>query len=270
MSFAAPSQDGPPPSPSSQPPAPPSPAAPPGRPARLSSPIGLSRAVMVLLGVVMAVDLYALWAGTVVRDVMADMIGGRIGDSLQADAEHADELYAFSGSLQLGALITTCVVFLVWFHRVRVNAEVFAPAIHRKSRGWTVGGWFVPIVNLWFPRRIAVDIWDASGPREVLLARSMTLDTTSPGAPHRLLNTWWTLWVADLLASRWANQAYTRAEEPEEVKAAIEYLMFADALDIVAAVLAVLFVHRLTRLQDLKVRSGPPRPAPAPGPAAAG
>ncbi|MVO85355.1 DUF4328 domain-containing protein [Streptomyces sp. p1417] len=35
------------------------------------------------------------------------------------------------------ALVANGVVFLVWFHRVRVNAEVFEPCVHRKGRGWT-------------------------------------------------------------------------------------------------------------------------------------
>ncbi|MFC9283409.1 DUF4328 domain-containing protein [Streptomyces collinus] len=45
----------------------------------------------------------------------------------------------------------------------RANAEVFAPSKHTKSRGWAAWGWFCPVVNLWFPRRITLDIRDASG-----------------------------------------------------------------------------------------------------------
>ncbi|MFD4634296.1 DUF4328 domain-containing protein [Streptomyces sp. NPDC058284] len=250
---------------------PPQQYAPAARPAWLRSPVGLSRAVMALLGVVIAADLYSLWAGTVMRNVMADLLAGEFGAGVARDAEHADTLYAVSGFLQTGALIATCAVFLVWFHRVRVNAEVFEPHIHRKTRGWTVGSWFVPVLNFWFPRRIAVDIWDASGDRSVALDRT-TLDPSAGGAPHRLVNAWWTLWVANLLAGRWSTQSYWRAEEPDEIKAAVGNLMFSDALDIAAAVLAILFVHRLTGMQDRKARSGPPRPQPlpvVPGPLAA-
>ncbi|MEU6989793.1 DUF4328 domain-containing protein [Streptomyces sp. NPDC046465] len=227
-----------------------------GPPAWLRSPVGLSRAVMALLGVVIAADLYSLWVGTVMREVMADLLAGSYGAGVQQDAERADSLYAASGFLQTGALIATCVGFLVWFHRVRVNAEVFAPHQHRKARGWTVGAWFVPVVNLWFPRRIALDIWDASI-RDASI-RDASGDPASAGSTsHRLLNTWWTLWVANLLAGRWSTQSYWRAEEPDEIKAAVGNLMFSDVLDIASAVLALVFVHRLTRLQDHKARSGP-------------
>ncbi|MWA13140.1 DUF4328 domain-containing protein [Streptomyces sp. BA2] len=231
-----------------------------GRPAYLRSPVGLARATGALLGVVIAADLYSLWAGTVVQDVMEDLRSAEFGVGYGADlvreAERADTLYAVSGWLQMAALVATCVVFLCWFHRVRVNAEVFEPYIHTKTRGWTVGGWFVPVVNLWFPRRIALDIWDASGDRSVALDRTMTLGDSSARATHPLINGWWTLWVASLLVGRWASTAYWGAEEADEIDAAISRLMLADVLDIAAAVMAILFVLRLTRMQDTKARTG--------------
>ncbi|MFE6159162.1 DUF4328 domain-containing protein [Streptomyces sp. NPDC056486] len=234
--------------------------------AYLRSPVALARATVALLVGVIAADLYSLWAGTVVQGVMDDLmsldrgvgygvVGG--GTDLVREAERADTLYSVSGWLQTAALVATCVVFLCWFYRVRVNAEVFEPHIHSKTRGWTVGSWFVPVVNLWFPRRIALDIWDASGDRSVALDRTMTLGDASARATHPLVNGWWTLWVASLVVGRWASSGYWAAEEADEIDAAISRMMLADVLDIAAAVMAILFVRRLTRMQDAKARSTP-------------
>ncbi|WP_399928623.1 DUF4328 domain-containing protein [Streptomyces kanamyceticus] len=240
-----------------------------GRPAWLRSPVGLGRAAAVLLGVVIATDVYSLWAGTVMQDVLGKLVGGEYGADIEREAENADALYANTGIAQTAALLATCVVFLVWFHRVRVNAEVFEPYIHRKKRGWTVWGWFVPVVNLWFPRRIAVDVWDASAARAVPPHDMMPPDPAAERGSHRLVNVWWTLWVANLFAGRWATRSYMKAEEADEIKAAVANMMFTDALDIAAAVFAVVFVLRLTRMQDTKARTGPdparqavPFPAP--------
>lgn len=240
-----------------------------GRPAWLRSPVGLGRAAAVLLGVVIATDVYSLWAGTVMQDVLGKLVGGEYGADIEREAENADALYANTGIAQTAALLATCVVFLVWFHRVRVNAEVFEPHIHRKKRGWTVWGWFVPVVNFWFPRRIAVDIWDASAARAVPPHGVMPSDPAAERGSHRLVNVWWTLWVANLFAGRWATQSYMKAEEADEIKAAVTSMMFTDALDIAAAVCAIVFVLRLTRMQDTKARTGPdparqavPSPAP--------
>ncbi|KUO02640.1 DUF4328 domain-containing protein [Streptomyces caeruleatus] len=224
-------------------------APPHGHNAWLSSPVGLGRAVAALLGLVIATDLFAVWADVMSYDVLGALMDGEYSEAVQRRADRADSLYAAAGVAQTVALLATAVVFLVWFHRVRVNAEVFDPFGHRKKRGWAVGAWFVPFVNLWFPRRIAVDIWDASSPWD-------------RGRPHGLLNGWWTAWVISLLAGRLASTSYRNAETAPEIRRAMGQVLFADVVDIVAAVLAILFVLALTRMQDEKARSGPGSAAP--------
>ncbi|MFF3816039.1 DUF4328 domain-containing protein [Streptomyces bluensis] len=228
------------------------PVAPPhGQGAWLSSPVGLGRTVAVLLGAVVAADLFAIWADLVSYDVVGDIADGDASADVQNRADSADSLFTAAGSVQTAALLATAVVFLVWFHRVRVNGEVFHPFGHRKKRGWAVGGWFVPIVNLWFPRRIALDIWNASSP-------------WNAHRSHALVNAWWAAWVISQIAGRLASTAYSRAETAPEIERAVGQVLFADAVDAVAAVLAILFVLTLTRMQDTKARSGPGASAPAP------
>ncbi|MHA5052636.1 DUF4328 domain-containing protein [Streptomyces sp. SD15] len=140
-------------------------------------------------------------------------------------------------------LVAAIVVYLIWFQRVRVNAEVFNPFGHSKKRGWAVGGWFVPVVNLWFPRRIMLDIWDASSP--------------AGRGRHGLVNAWWTLWIISLAADRAGVTAYRKAETAQEIHDAVSQVMFADALDLAAAVLASLVVLRLARMQNEKALRGP-------------
>jgi hypothetical protein len=218
----------------------------------LRSPLGLGRAVAVLLGLVVAADLFALWADLVAYDVMGDLAAGATGDDVMERAERADTLYGTGGLVQSAVMLATVVVFLVWFHRVRVNAEVFNPFGHRKKRGWAVGAWFVPVVNLWFPRRIALDVWDASGP------------WNAPRS-HGLLNAWWAAWLLSLFTGQLATTAYRRAETVEEIRSAVGQMVVADAVDAVAAVLAALFVLALTRMQDDKARTGPPAAVPVSG-----
>jgi hypothetical protein len=217
-----------------------------GPAAWLRSPIGLGRAAVAGLGAVIAGDLIALWADFVMYDVAGDLVNG---DVVDAQVERADQLYFATGVVQTLTLITSTVLFLCWFHRVRVNAEVFNPFGHAKKRGWAIGSWFTPIVNLWFPRRITVDIWEASSPW---------------GAPrsYGLVNTWWTFWVISLVAGRAAFNSHRKAETPEEFHDAIQQVVFADAMDVVAAALAIAVVLRLTRMQNEKAHQGS-APVPA-------
>ncbi|WP_106403266.1 DUF4328 domain-containing protein [Actinocorallia populi] len=80
-------------------------------------------------------------------------------------------------------------VLPVWVFQARRNAEVGGFIRHRYKRRWLLLGWIVPVLNLWVPRRILLDISD-----------------TSPG--HRrpgirvVINFWWPACLAALLVGR--------------------------------------------------------------------
>jgi Domain of unknown function (DUF4328)/Protein of unknown function (DUF2510) len=74
-------------------------------------------------------------------------------------------------------LLVVAIFFLIWFHKAAtVAAQAGVPA--RRSPGWAVGSWFIPIVNFWFPYQSAVDMFP-------------------PGHPARpMVKRWWGLWLA--------------------------------------------------------------------------
>lgn len=128
----------------------------------LRSPNGLATAVTVLLSVVIAADLLAVFADLNMYSLMGRIVSDGAGAVSQAERDRGDSLNGVSTLLQILTLLATAVVFIVWFHRARVNAEVFAPNAFSKGRGWAIGAWFVPIGNLFLPARIAREIWNAS------------------------------------------------------------------------------------------------------------
>lgn len=212
----------------------------------LRSPVGLGWAAAVLLGAVVAADLFAVWADLLQYDATGALADGETGAAAFRRADRADALSGLAAGAQAVSLVSCAVVYLCWFQRVRANAQVFSPAGHRKSPGWAIGGWFVPVVNLWFPRRITLDIWDASSP-------------WGTNRSHALVNAWWTLWLASLFAGRAVTTGDTggAAQARDDALAAL----VSDALDIAAAVLAVLVVVRLTRMQHEKALAGAVPPA---------
>ncbi|MFJ2056317.1 DUF4328 domain-containing protein [Streptomyces sp. NPDC087908] len=146
-------------------------------------------------------------------------------------------------SLAFTLYVATGIVFIVWFHRLRQNAQVWAPDLQSRKPGWAIGGWLIPIGNLWIPRGIAADIWRASRwhPYAADGARELTL-----------LNTWWVCWVADMVLERISAQLLKTAETPDAYVTASTWALAGYGLDVVAAVLAILFVRRLTSMQHTK------------------
>ncbi|MFD7381930.1 DUF4328 domain-containing protein [Streptomyces anulatus] len=225
------------------------------------SPVGLSRAVIALLGCVIASDLFVIGAGLHLRGLWEGLAADESLNIYIDPGLRAQELYDRAGSAQTAAFLATAVLFIIWFHRTRRNAEVFESGVQRMGPGWAVGGWFVPIANLWFPYRVASGIWEAS----------VRLDPDGGWrtVPKTVLNLWWGGWVVSVLASRIAVGQWNRAREPEQISDAAALVAAADALDLVAAVLAIVYVRTVTRMQVERAEARqaatvPEREAPEP------
>jgi len=212
---------------------------------RPRSPVGLGRIAVALLGLVIAVDLFAVYADFRLYDVIGDVMGGTGGDAEFRRVEAAHSLDLLAGRVHTGALVVCVIGYLCWFVRVRANAGVFDPGEQSMQAWWAVVGWFVPGLNLWYPRRITLEIWDAG--RSPAGARRS----------HLLVNLWWTLCVLSIVADRLGDMNYESDFTPAYNRAILLLSLLARTVEIVAAVLAILVVLRLTRMQHAKILAGP-------------
>lgn len=110
----------------------------------------------------------------------------RIADS--SDPTATPQLEAAGGGLgllaNLASLVTIVagVLVLVWFHRAATNAGLLGLP-QRRSPGWAVAGFIIPIVNFWFPYQSACDFFP-------------------PGSPDRkIVGRWWAAWLGAQFAT---------------------------------------------------------------------
>jgi hypothetical protein len=118
---------------------------------------------------------------------------------------------------------------LPWLARSRRNAQLLSPRSSVPTPGWTIGAWFIPLVNLVAPRRLVLDIGRASS-----TSWEETRDTT-------LVNLWWAAWIGHGLVLVTANRV---------APGSMALLVAAEALMIAAAVLLGLVIERITVLQS--------------------
>ncbi|OMI33472.1 DUF4328 domain-containing protein [Streptomyces sparsogenes] len=230
---------------------------------------GLSTALVVLFSVMLPALVFVLVARGDQYGVIGDILDGGLlttGEHFR-ELEDADDVYTTAVLISFFILVALAVLWAVWFRRLRLNAEVFAPGQHRFGSGWAAGSWFTPVVNLWFPKQIANDIWRAS----------------SPQGPHNvrrgLLNGWWVTWIvagaANFIGTIRYNTLRSKMESADynptyaKVKSDIEELhdilaldMFATVVLIAAAILALLLVRQITAMQEQRA-SLPPQPGGA-------
>lgn len=221
--------------------------APPAHQGVLRSPKGLATALTWLLGAATAVHLFSAGAGAYEQSWLQGFAPDTHFDDLEFGLSPA--LTILAGVLQLLTVLPTVVVFLIWFHRVRSNGEVFRPDSFTLSRGWAIGAWFVPVANLFLPYRIARQTWRASTQRGP--------DGSDRPAPAALLTSWWVVWVVAAITGRVFTKIYMAAGTVDELLAAGLLGIAADLATVIAGVLAILFVRRLTAMQNTMATEGP-------------
>ncbi|MGW6929442.1 DUF4328 domain-containing protein [Lentzea sp. NPDC054927] len=203
---------------------------------------GLGLAASVLVGLVALGNIAEAAVGWFTYATVGDY---RAGTATRADLRTVDQVNALVDWPLTLLGLAAIVVFIMWLYNARINAERLTYANeHRHSRVWVWLCWFVPIVNLWFPKHVVDDVWRASDPQqqEVPLQQRVQSRTTTR---------WWTayilMWLFDLAYVRFFENGQLTTES-FQIAAVLSTI--SAAVGIVAALLAVQVVHRISEFQS--------------------
>lgn len=156
-------------------------------------------------------------------------------------------LAARFAELRISLLLIGLVAIIglaVWTHRVTANAASFGRALSQ-SPGWAAASYFIPVLNWWRPYAAVTEAWDASDP--------------DGGDPHRrgaraLLGVWW----AFFLFSGWGTLIQGHVGRGDDLSAWVRDVrisLVALAVQMIATVLTLIVVRRLSRRQDERFRA---------------
>ncbi|MEV0734411.1 DUF4328 domain-containing protein [Streptomyces sp. NPDC050549] len=185
------------------------------------------------------------------RSAQAAVATAAVVDVFRAAAVRDHYLHRTDASLHRSGLISmifvylmtvTIALFLVWLARSRRNAQELSPEASLPSPGWTIGSWFIPLVNLVVPRGIVLAVG-----RTGSVSWEERRDTA-------LVNLWWSAWVAHALLIVITNQV---------APGSMALLVAAEALMIAAAALLGLVIQRITAMQNSALGAAVPVAPPA-------
>ncbi|MER7584492.1 DUF4328 domain-containing protein [Kitasatospora sp. NPDC097691] len=195
----------------------------------------------------------ALAAVAVAVDVWSDVLLGGLadgpGDVDLDDFEALDSAARTLNSVYISLALATAVVFIVWFYRIRKNAELLLPNGHRLGRGWVIGAWFTPVVLLWFPWQLMADCWRASAPLDA--------DGRRRTPSEAVVVLWWSTWIGSIIVGRIAATMVRHVDlslpgDLEDLRNTIRVEAAGSALRLVAAIAAIMVVNRLTAMQQTR------------------
>ncbi len=145
------------------------------------------------------------------------------------------------GLLSLVSL-TSGIVYWVWSWRARVNAEVLGgPGSQELSRGWTFWGWICPIVSLWFPCQIMLDIYR----------------TSSGGQRSRaVVIAWWVVGLGAGVVPEIIGAGVTQNSTPDDLSQAIAAISIISVAAVAgSAVLISVVINRISTWQQAVSRA---------------
>jgi hypothetical protein len=172
--------------------------------------------------------------------LVADLAAGRV--RLSAIVRSDDRIRVVA-VLELITFAIAMVLFLMWFHRCYTNLAALGSG-RRYSPGWSVGYWFVPVLNLVRPKQMADEMWVASDPQ-------FSGSASVPGFVHA----WWGCWILGNVLAFGAIQV-RNVEHPslDTVKTSSLVLAASAALTVVATILAIQVVRGITARQEQRAR----------------
>ena len=124
------------------------------------------------------------------------------------------------------AIIATGTLWAIWQYKAarRVLGRT------RRTPGWHAGSWFIPVVCFWFPYQNISDLWRAIG-------RSRPSWQVA----------WWVLWLLNNVVTQISVRISLNAETFEDISAGMGTSILGEALNVGAAILAIMIVRGLTR-----------------------
>jgi len=160
------------------------------------------------------------WRYFLLNDVQANP------DDIDLDMINAsDTLVLAINVAHLIVIILSIVFFIMWFRRAYYNLHMLPWHNARYTEGWAAGSWFVPIINLWWPYQIMMDIW--RGTQYALKERL--------GEPRSAaIVGWW--WALHLITSFYNNISARIGWNAEDD---IDSLLISTKVDFIGEILAI-------------------------------
>jgi hypothetical protein len=202
-----------------------------------------SRAARASLWGVVLTDAIAIPTGIVYARYLQSINPTAVIEELELVA--SELLDALVSLTQLAALIVAAVCFIRWFHLAHLNLRILSDKPIENDSRWTIWGFFVPILNLIRPQQLMREIWTISSDRW----REASFRVVGLTRPTDLVNLWWGFFVLTSLIGNAVGRASLKATTAQETLWAAWSTIFANAFDMVAALVALALVRSVTQLQ---------------------
>ncbi|GIW05507.1 MAG: hypothetical protein KatS3mg060_0312 [Dehalococcoidia bacterium] len=170
---------------------------------------------------------------------------GASGQAIEDVASALQGAYFYLFVLWMFVVFVCAMVFLVWFVDAHRNLKRGGIPDTTWSGVWIVLGFVIPLVNLVLPYLIMKEVWKGSQ----WLAGTVVRLSWRQVPNSWLVRSWWIFFVLHSCGTRASNRGFLRADEIGEMQLALLFTIGWAPISVLAALLAILLVHRITAAQ---------------------
>lgn len=205
-----------------------------------------------LLWVLIVANAAAAVSGVAEYRLVVDLMGERVDYDMAAAADSNDFRQKITTVIQVAAWVVVAVVALLWIRQASLNARALGAEDMRFTPNWSVGWYLIPIMNLWKPYQVMIEIMRASGEPV----------GDEPDQSTGMVTLWWVVWLVVIALNRVSASMAQGARDLEDFRIAS---LAAIAVDVAAVVLCFAFmdvVREIARRQSARAAAiGSPVPA---------
>ncbi|HDS01454.1 MAG TPA: DUF4328 domain-containing protein [candidate division Zixibacteria bacterium] len=147
--------------------------------------------------------------------------------------------------LSLGEFIASAITFFLWFYRAHKNLYRARVPFLKYASGWTIGGFFVPFLNLVRPFSMMKEIWRGS----VIMSSIRNTVEMEYLETSKKIGWWWGFFLSSRFFSSLSRRFLRMAEEPGEFINPAWLELISSILTVVSGIILILLVKEITSHQ---------------------
>lgn len=180
------------------------------------------------------------------RNLLVDLSTRNISANFLQLVQESDQRISSISTVLAVLNLLTVIPFLMWFNRSYRNLLAFGATDLRygRSPNWAWISFFIPLLNIIRPFQNAQEIW------------TNTQSALSSQMPDRqwVVQQWWASYMAMNLLAQIAVRALRNTKTLDDLFNLNAVMLVSDIVVMIASVLAIVFLQRLTERQELKYR----------------
>lgn len=165
------------------------------------------------------------------------------GETTQDERVLFDLYGMLTSVVSVAIFVLSAVTFIMWFYRAHRNLRALGYCYLDYAPGWTIGGWFVPIGNLFIPYLVMVEIWRGSDPARLDRASLQRAPSLA------LVRGWWLFWLLMTVVSPFSG--LLGRNTVDSIIVSMQFRMAIHLITLIpAALLAILLIRRIDANQE--------------------